>query len=118
MLGMFFVCGITSSGVAETHLIFWAKDQGMTTMQAAALASTKTFVNSCSLFLASMHTMWGHDPAKPLAIIYFMRGVQVVLRLVQRYDRDGSGTFDLAESLRVEFLKYRQQQQQSSGGSR
>ncbi len=51
------------------------------------------------------------SPARPLSrlslklhctliSIYFMRGVQVVLRLVQRYDRDGSGTFDLAEFVR------------------
>lgn len=79
LCGMFFVCGITSSGVAETHLLYWAKDQGMSTVEAASLASTKTFVNSCSLFLASIHTMWGHDPSKPLAVIYFMRGVSYVL---------------------------------------
>ena len=79
MLGMFFVCGITSTGVAETHLIYWAKDQGMSTFQAATLASTKTFVNSCSLFLASLHTMWGGDPSRPLAVIYFMRSISYLL---------------------------------------
>jgi hypothetical protein len=79
MLGMFFICGITSIGVAETHLIFWATDQGMSTLSAASLAATKTFVNSCSLFLASLHTMYGQDPSRPLAIIYFMRSVSYVL---------------------------------------
>lgn len=82
LLVPFFVCGYTTTGMIETHLIPFALDHHVTQTAASAALSTLAAFNIAGVLVAGVYTD-RVDRGKMLAMIYLMRaGTLLILPFV------------------------------------
>lgn len=82
LLVPFFICGYTTTGMIETHLIPFALDHHVTQTAASAALSTLAAFNIAGVLVAGVYTD-RVDRGKMLALIYLMRaGTLLILPFV------------------------------------
>jgi predicted MFS family arabinose efflux permease len=79
LLGIpFFVCGVTSTGITDTHLVAYMQGCGVGGGTASTLAATLALFNLAGTFGSGLLTD-RIDPRKLLAGVYFSRGIVLLV---------------------------------------
>ncbi|CAB4759018.1 unannotated protein [freshwater metagenome] len=78
LIGSFFVCGLSTSGLIGTHFIPAAHDHGMNTVTAASLLALVGVFDVIGTIFSGWLTD-RYDPRKLLFVYYFLRGLSLFL---------------------------------------